>query len=60
MEYILSSPWFANTQLLTTRISANELDEQIKSTTGKGNPLQMRILEVPEVCVTKLFSQGEF
>ena len=49
MEYILSSPWFANTQLLTTRISANDLDEQIKSTTGKANPLEMRILEVPEV-----------
>ena len=49
MEYILYSPWFANTQLLTTRISANDLDEQIKSTTGKANPLEMRILEVPEV-----------
>ena len=49
-------PFFANTKLVTSRISLDKLEKQYKAE-GKGTPLQMRVLETPEVnrVVTKLF-----
>ena len=41
-------PFFANTKLVTSRISLDKLEKQYKAE-GKGTPLQMRVLETPEV-----------